>query len=107
MHTTLIVFLCSFAFIGLKSFQARNIAFLHYRWILPISYGMGFMEVCIASTIAVEAVKAESLWDMSPYVNAVALGGGLGSLLAMFLHSRFLSRKPAASANEKGAQHAG
>lgn len=90
MQAAILVFLASFAFVGLKAFQGRNIAFLHYRWIMPISYAMGIMEVCIWSTIATSAINAGSWWDLFPIVNAISFGGGFGCLLAMYLHNRFI-----------------
>lgn len=43
---------CSFAFVFLKAFQQRNVAFDNYIWVLPTSYCMAFAEVYVIALIA-------------------------------------------------------
>jgi len=79
-----------FVFVFFKAAQQRNVAFLHYRWIMPTSFFMSTTEVFILSLIAVRAVNADNLLDMWPYVVALGLGGGLGALLSMYIHQKYI-----------------
>lgn len=90
MNEIVAVGLAHFGFVFFKAFQQRNVAFLHYWWVYPISYCMSFTEVFVLALVAVRAVQAESLWDMVPFALSLGTGGGTGALAAMWLHHRFL-----------------
>ena len=93
MNELLIVGLVHMAFVFFKAFQQRNVAFLHYWWVYPVSFCMSFSEVVILSLVAVRAVEAESLMEMIPYAISLGFGGGSGAMGAMWLHHRFLGEK--------------
>jgi len=78
-----------FIFVFFKAFQQKNVAFDHYRWIMPISYAMATTEVFIISLIAVKAVHGitpELLW----FALTIGTGGGLGALASMWIHNRYV-----------------
>lgn len=83
----LIAGIAYFVFVFFKAFQQRNVAFLHYKLILPTSYLLASTEVFVYALITFSVIKAggltpELLW----YVFAVGTGGGLGAMLGMKLH---------------------
>ena len=90
MNEAFAVGLAHFAFVFFKAFQQRNVAFMHYHWIYPISFFMSATEVFVLSLVAVRAVQAESWYDMVPFAFALGVGGGTGAIAAMWLHHRFL-----------------
>jgi hypothetical protein len=75
--------LATLVFVGLKSFQQRNVAFDHYKWIIPTSIGMAFTEFFVI----VYVVSAGYHW---PAILALGACAGLGSLSATLLHGRLL-----------------
>lgn len=82
------LFLASFMFVFLKAFQQRNVAFDHYKWIVPVSFGMAATEVYVISTIVMTGYSFNAVLGMG-------LGGGTGALLSMYLHKRYLGVKHA------------
>ncbi len=82
-----------FVFVFFKAFQQRNVAFDHYKWIVPISYCMAATEVIVVSLIAIDATQASSIIDMIPIAFSIGTGGGLGALLAMWVHNRIFRNK--------------
>ena len=81
-----------FIFVFFKAFQQRNVAFMHYRWIMPISYMMATTEVFIISLVAHKAVQGitpELLW----FALTIGTGGGLGAVAAMYLHKKHVSAR--------------
>ena len=82
-----------FVFVFFKAFQQRNVAFMHYRWILPISYAMSCTEVFVISLVAIEASSGLS-WDLLWFVATIGTGGGLGALVSMWLHHKYIKVKP-------------
>ena len=90
LDEAIIVFCANFGFIFLKAWQQRNVAFMHYVWVLPTSFFMAIAEIYVVAAVAVQAYEAGSFLSMWPLVLAVALGGGLGCLCSMYLHHRYL-----------------
>lgn len=78
-----------FVFVFFKAFQQRNVAFLHYKWILPISYAMSLTEVLVISLVAMKAVHGFS-WELVTLGLAIGTGGGLGAVSSMWLHNRYV-----------------
>lgn len=79
--TSLILFTASFVFIALKSTQQLNVMKRNYWFILPTSLLMaacGVLEITMVSTIGLG-------FDT---VVPIGLGGGLGSIVATWLHGR-------------------
>lgn len=79
--TTVLAGLASFAFVFLKAFQQRNVAFNRYAWIVPCSYGMAATEVYVVAQVAVQG------WDFW-LCFSVGTGAGAGAVLAMLAHNR-------------------
>lgn len=90
MVAELVVGVANFVFIFLKAFQQRNVAFMHYAWVLPTSAAMAVAEVGVVGYVALEATSASGLMDMAPVVTAIALGGGLGCLASMWIHHKYI-----------------
>lgn len=78
----------NFAFIFLKAFQQRNVAHLNWFPVLPTSFLMAVAEVVVIGSVAKAAIDG-SIWG--PVV-ALSLGGGLGCLCSMYVHSRIFRK---------------
>jgi len=79
-----------FVFVFFKAFQQRNVAFMHYHWVMPISYVMSLSEVFIISVVAIRAASGAPFWEMVRIGVAIGTGGGLGAICAMWLHHKYL-----------------
>ena len=80
-----------FVFVFFRAFQQRNVAFLHYKWIMPTSYGMSFSEVTIISLVALSVIQKGGLsWDIMWFALAIGTGAGLGAITAMKVHESTL-----------------
>ena len=81
--TTEIIYatLAMFAFVFLKAFQQRNVAFDHYWPVIPTSWLMAAAEVYVIATIV------RIGYDFV-LVAAIGTGAGAGALVAMWLHKR-------------------
>ena len=90
MVTEILVGAANFLFIFMKAFQQRNVAFMHYGWVLPTSALMAVVEVGVVGAVAIEATQAESFFDLSSLIGAIALGGGLGCMASMWVHHKFI-----------------
>jgi len=55
---------------------------------------MAVVEVAVISMVAVEANTAGNWHELVPFVIAVGLGGGTGAISSMWIHHRFLTRRP-------------
>ncbi len=93
MINTVLVGAANFVFIFLKAFQQRNVAFLHYGWVVPTSLMMGTVEIGVIGAVAIEATKADRFIDLWPLVLAVGIGGGLGAVSSMWIHKRIVGGK--------------
>lgn len=89
-HMASIAGLLHFVFVFFKAFQQRNVAFMHYWWVMPISFCMAGTEVFAVGIIAVGAITAESWLELIPYAFMLGLLGGLGAIVAMWLHKKVL-----------------
>jgi hypothetical protein len=78
-----LVFSASFAFIFLKAFQQRNVAFDNYVWVMPTSFAMALVEIFVIANIA------RNGWSWL-LVGDIGLGSGSGALLAMYIHRTFV-----------------
>lgn len=72
-----------FVYVFFRSFQQRNVAFLHYNWIMPVSLCMALIDVFVISSVAKYGFD---LW----LVLCIGVGGGLGCIVAMQVHTRYL-----------------
>ena len=68
-----------------RAMQQRNVAFGNYGLIVPFSFGMAAIDVFVMSSVALLGFK----WSI---VAAMGLGGGLGAIIAMYVHERWLRR---------------
>lgn len=77
----------NFIFIGLKSFQQRNVAFMNYKLVFPTSALMGLTEIYIIGVIASGVVNS----TLSPLdICAIITGGGLGCIASMYIHHKYV-----------------
>lgn len=81
----MLMFLAAFAFVFLKAFQQRNVAFDNYVAVLPTSMLMAVVEVYVI-------VKATENGYSLLVVLAVGTGSGLGALAAMLVHKRLFKK---------------
>ncbi len=81
-----------FIFVFFKAFQQRNVSFEHYKWIMPIAYCMAITEILVYSIVAIKAVSVTSAFEMIPMVFTVGTGGGLGALIATWVHHRYVKK---------------
>ncbi len=82
-----------FIFVFFKALQQRNVAFLHYRWVLPASIAMGLVEVFVHSLVALNVFTNGVDWRTAGLGLAIGVGGGVGALCAMKIHTKYLPPK--------------
>lgn len=82
-------------FIGVfaKAFQQRNVAFVNFKMILPISYVLALTDVTVIGLVTLEAIGAHELTDMFWMIASIGTGGGLGALAAMYLHHKYFTHE--------------
>jgi hypothetical protein len=80
-----LTFFASFAFIFLKAFQQRNVAFDHHAWIVPTSMLMALVEVYVIANVAAKGFSIA-------LVLAIGIGSGLGALSAAVTHKRMFAK---------------
>lgn len=97
----LLVGLANFLFIFLKAFQQRNVAFMHYGWVVPTSLLMGVVEVGVVGAVAIKATAAASFLALWPMIVAIGIGGGLGAVASMYIHHKFIKGDGNASVRRK------
>ena len=90
MLNTALAGLAHCAFVFVKAFQMRNVAFMHYRWVMPTSLFMSCTEVIVIGYVAIQAVAVSSILLLWPLVLAMGIGGGVGCLAAMYLHHKYI-----------------
>lgn len=87
LDTYVLIFLVSFVYIFLKSFQQLNVVWKKYWWVLPISYCLAFSEALLWIQIVNQGIGWGVFW--------MATGAGLGCMAGMYSHLRvekFLKR---------------
>jgi hypothetical protein len=94
LYPAILVFAGQFLNVFVRAFQQRNVAHLHYKWVMPTSavFALGDMVV-ILSVVAVGPSLTTWL--------ALAMGGGLGCLLSMKTHERLVGKSEAATTQPK------
>lgn len=90
----LVAGLAYFVFVFFKAFQQRNVAFLHYNMILPVSYALAGTEVFVYALITFSVIREGLSPALLWYVLAVGTGGGLGAMLGMKLHELTMPAMP-------------
>lgn len=91
--TELIVGAIYFLNVFAKAMQQRNIAFMNYKLILPMSYLLSATDVIVWGMVALEAMHQGSIFGMWLMAIAVGTGGGLGAMSAMYIHHRFFTKE--------------
>lgn len=86
----LLLFGANTIFIFLKAYQQRNVAHLHYWPVMPLSFLLATAEIYMISTIAILGVRSALDWH---HVAALALGGGIGCMLSMYMHDKIHTRE--------------
>ncbi len=91
----LIAGIAYFVFVFFKAFQQRNVSWMAFKTVLPISYLMAFSEVIVISTVAYTGAQLfpfsiEALVKILPMMFAIGTGGGLGAMAGMYLHHRYI-----------------
>lgn len=81
--------LANFLYIFLKAFQQRNVAHLHYGWAMITNLFLVATELFVIGAVAVVAIQG-ALLPLIYTGFAMALGGGTGCLLSMYLHSKYI-----------------
>lgn len=82
MESTLLsVCAAMFVFVGLKSFQQRNVAHNHIMPIVPTSIAMAFCEFFVVAYVARHGFDAAA-------ATAIGVSAGLGSIAAVLIHRR-------------------
>ena len=79
-----------FAFVFFKAFQQKNVAFDHYKWVMPISYVMSFTDVAVMSLVAYKVATEGITWSLVGFAFAIGTGGGLGAISSMWIHNRYI-----------------
>lgn len=74
-----------YVFVGLKSFQQRNVAHDHLLPIVPVSVGMAYCEFYVIAMIAVHGFSVAA-------ATFIGVSAGLGSITAIKLHRRMFRR---------------
>ena len=77
------LFFVTLTYVFLRAFQQKNVQHSKYLWMIPVSYGMGFCDVYIISTIAKDG---HVLWMTALFMGT---GGALGAIGATYLHNRW------------------
>jgi hypothetical protein len=73
-------------FVFLRSFQQRNVAQTRYLPVMPTSWLMGLAEVYWVAAIASQGFSL-------PLALALGTGGGIGCMIAMYLHSKIFKER--------------
>lgn len=87
----LMVLLAYFLFVAAKATQQLNVVHDCKRLIPAVSVIMAVCDVFVMGNIAIEAVSMD-LWGLGTVVVAMAIGGSVGSIIAMEWHKRMRSR---------------
>lgn len=86
MHPNVLLFFASLLYVGLRSFQQRNVTNDNYAWVVPTSICMAAVDASLMISIV------KNGWSI-PLVLSVGIGGGLGCIVAMLFHKHYVMRK--------------
>ena len=79
-----------FVYVFLRAFQQKNVAFDHYKWVMPISYAMSIVDVAVMSIVAYKVATEGITWELLIFALCLGTGGGLGAMTAMWTHNRYI-----------------
>jgi hypothetical protein len=80
------LFLSSLLYVGLRSFQQRNVTNDNYGWVVPTSVCMAAVDAALMLTVVKQG------WSL-PLVLSVGIGGGIGCIVAMKFHKRYVLKR--------------
>lgn len=91
--TYLVTFLANFFNIFFRAMNQQNVVGGHYLAVFPTSFVLAILEACVYGNLAVGVVSYGILSLATVYlVIALALGGSLGCVSAMYVHRRFIKK---------------
>ncbi len=91
--TELIAGIVYFFSVFAKAMQQRNVAFMNYKLVFPISYVLASADITVWSMVAVTAMEDHSLAGMAFMAFCVGTGGATGAICAMYLHHKYFTKK--------------
>lgn len=94
MTAYLSAFLCTALYVFTRSFQQKNVQDSRYWFIMPTSLVMGTLDVILIGKAAISAYAGTLDWILCI---SFGLGGGLGSMIAVYIHDKYVSKKGATS----------
>lgn len=83
-----LIFLAGFASVFLLGFQSRNVNHGNYRWAAMTSFAIAMMQTTLWGQLFANLTWASSA--------VYGLSGACGITLSMYVHQRWLMRKPPA-----------
>ena len=75
-----------------KAFQQRNVAFINYGLLIPMSYVLAVADVTVFSMVAWKATSVDNLMGMGLMAFCFGTGGAMGSVCATYLHHEFFTK---------------
>lgn len=97
-----------FVFVFFKAMQQRNVAWMRYKPVMPISYAMATTQILVIGAVSLkvgvtlfEIVDGEimlvfewgRLFELVPMILVIGTGGGLGAMAGMWIHHKFIGEK--------------
>lgn len=76
----------NFLNVFIRAFQQRNVAHLHYRWVMPTSAVFAVADMVVIASVAALGPSL-MMWL------GLALGGGLGCMASMKVHEKLVTRR--------------
>ena len=86
MNLHIVAFSAALCRVFLRAFQQRNVTHDHYRWVMPTSIAMTFVEYYLLLMVVHQGLSFSLLF-------AIGLGSGIGAVGAMYTHARFVGIK--------------
>ncbi len=93
MPNEIIVGIVYFFSVFAKAFQQRNVAFINYKLLIPMSYVLALADVTVFSMIAWKATSIDGLLGMGFMAFCIGTGGAIGSVSATFLHHKYFTKE--------------
>ena len=76
-----------------KAFQQRNVAFVNYKALIPMSYVLAIADVTVFGLIALKVTEVDSMMDMALMAFCIGTGGATGSVCATYIHHKYFTKK--------------
>ena len=76
-----------------KAMQQRNVAFMNYKMVFPISYVLAIADITVWSMVALTAVEHGSILGMGFMAFCIGTGGACGATCAMFIHHKYFTKE--------------